>query len=280
MVVHLFGWHEAAGEKKKIFSLPLVTGHFSFGIAEVVIDPFTGEKRFDIEYKQVYAHNNTAIISGSIKWHNYMGDLKRGWMYSIPVSDTIIQVPELEPYDINGWKINPILGFSRMAEIMAAVYRTGAGSGISSVRPDVSCVQDSHYILYGSLMTFEKNIKNSRNIFEWLRGKDPLDKNVVRFFSLDTLVSQLKDRVTILGLARDDWKNNFENPIGTRNPNVAEKTIRTLLSLKSSLPRTGNDNLIFFAANRNYRMWSVLTTMCGGRVDGLKPLAPNSILRR
>jgi predicted Abi (CAAX) family protease len=276
IVVHLFGWNEAAGEKKKL----IVTGHFAFGIAEVVMDPFTGEKRFDIEYKQIYAHNNTAIISGSIKWHNYMGDLKRGWMYTVPVSDTIIQVPELEPYDINGWKINPILGFSRMAEMMAAVYRTGGGSGISSVRPDVSCVQDSHYVLYGSLMTFEKNIKNSRNIFEWLRGKDPLDKDVIRFFSLDTLVSQLKDRITILGLARDDWKNNFENPIGTRNPDVEEKNIRTLLSLKSSFPRTGNDNLIFFAANRNYRMWSVLTTMCGGRVENLKPLAPNSIIIR
>lgn len=131
-----------------------------------------------------------------------------------------------------------------------------------------------------ALMTFEKNIKNSANIFQWLRGKDPLDKNVMRFFSLDTLVSQLKDRITILGLARGDWKNNFENPIGTRNPNVAQKTIRTLLSLKTVFPRDGNDNLIFFAANRNYRMWSVLTAMCGGRVEGLKPLAPNSVTRR
>lgn len=58
------------------------------------------------------------------------------------------------------------------------------------------------------------------------------------------------------------------------------KKRQNALIAKVGFSQIRNDNLIFFVANRNYRMWSVLTTMCGGRVDGLKPLTPNSIIRR
>ncbi len=43
--------------------LNLVTGHFAFGFAEVVKDRFTGEPRWDIEYKQVYGHNREEVVS-------------------------------------------------------------------------------------------------------------------------------------------------------------------------------------------------------------------------
>lgn len=282
LVIHLFGWRNDTASEKKGPSAPfgLVTGHFAFGIATVTADPFTGEKRFDIEYRQIYAHNNSAIVSGTVKWHNYMGSLRRGWMYTIPVSDTMIQIPELEPYDINGWKINPYRGLSRLLEIMAATYRTGGGSGIASVSPAISCVQDSHYALYGALMTFEKTIGGARQTIEWLSTKDALDPEVIRFMSLGMLVKDVKDRITILGLSRNDWKKNFDNPLGTRDPNIAETAVRTLLSLKSVFPRDGNDNLIFMAANRKCRVWSILTTMCGGKADGLTPVAPNSLVNR
>lgn len=280
ILVHLFGWRKntITGESGAQ-ALGLVTGHFAFGVVSVVIDPFTGEKRFDIEYKQIYAHNNTGIIAGTHKWHSYMGDLKRGWMYTIPVSDTVIQLPELLPYDIGGWKINPIKGFSRVTEMMTAVYRTGAGSGASMVRPDVSCVQDSHYALYAALMVFENSILNDPKAAEWLKS-NPNNDSVKRFNSLRSLIQQLKDRTTILGIARSDWRAHFSNPLGTRDPGKAEQVIRALLSIKSVFPRDGNDNLLNLAADRGARMWSLLTAMSGGKVEGLWPIAPTSLVNR
>jgi predicted Abi (CAAX) family protease len=280
IVVHLFGWRKntITGESGSQ-ALGIVTGHFAFGVACVVIDPFTGEKRFDIEYKQVYAHNNSAIISGAHKWHSYMGDLKRGWMYTIPVSDTIIQLPELMPYDIGGWKIDPLKGFSRVTEMMTAVYRTGAGGGVAMVRPDISCVQDSHYALYAALMVFENSILGSPKAAEWIKN-NPQNESVKRFNSLISLTRQLKDRTTILGIARKDWRAHFSNPLGTRDPGKAEQVIRALLSIKSVFPRDGNDNLLNLAADRGVRMWSILTAMSGGKVEGLWPITPTSLINR
>ena len=278
ILVHVFGWRKntITGESGSQ-ALGLVTGHFAFGIATVINDPFTGEKRFDIEYKQVYAHNNTGIISGTHKWHSYMGDLKRGWMYTIPVSDTIVRIPELMPYNINGWRINPIKGFSRVLEMMMAVYRTGAGGGVSGVRPDISCVQDSHYSLYASLMVFENSILSNPAASDWLKN-NPSDPDVQRFNSLRNLTQQIKDRITILGISRSDWRVHFSNPLGTRDPGKAEQVIRALISIKSVFPRDGNDNLLLIAADRNYRMWSILSAMDGGTVEGLWPIAPTSLV--
>lgn len=280
ILVHLFGWRKntVTGESGTQ-ALGIATGHFAFGVASVVIDPFTGEKRFDIEYKQIYAHNNTGIISGTHKWHSYMGDLKRGWMYTIPVSDTVVQLPELMPYDINGWKIDPIKGFSRVTEMMMAVYRTGGGTGASLVRPDVSCVQDSHYALYASLMVFENSVLNVPKAAEWMKN-NPQNDSVRRFESLKSLARQLKDRITILGIARDDWRAHFSNPLGTRDPGKAQQIIRALLSIKSVFPRDGNDNLLHLAAERGCRMWSMLTAMSGGKAEGLWPIAPTSIVNK
>lgn len=279
LLVHVFGWRKDTLTGSTGLPGPqwLTAGHFAFGVATVVRDGFTGEKRFDIEYKQIYAHGDGGIVSGTIQWHNYMGDIKRGWMYTIPVSDTIVQIPAMAPYDFNGWRIDPFRGFSRLTEIMMAVYRTGAGKGISSVTPYVSCVQDSHYALYGSLMTFTEAINADPRVGQWMRSLGANHPDAIRYTDLFRLVEDMKNRITLIGLSRRDWKYNFDNPIGTRDPNVAEQIIRTLLSIKTVFPRDGHDNLMFLAADRQYRMWSVLGAMTGGKIGNLWPLPPNSI---
>jgi predicted Abi (CAAX) family protease len=280
LLVHVFGWRKnlVTGSTDLPGPQCLHAGHFAFGIAEVISDPFTGEKRFDIEYKQIYAHGDGGIVAGTMKWHNYMGDIKRGWMYTVPVSDTMIQIPEMLPYDINGWRIDPLRGFSRLTEIMMAVYRTGGGRGISNVTPYISCVQDSHYALYGSLMTFEKEISSDPRCLQWLSAAGKTDPEALRFKELSGLVKAVKDRITIIGLARHDWKRHFDDPLGTREPWVAAQLVRTLLSLKTVFPRDAHDNIMFLGANRQYRMWSVVSAMCGGSVPELWPLPPNSLV--
>ncbi len=76
VVIHLFGGIGGPIKDERVPILRLVTGHFAYGFAHVVRDPFTDELRFDIEYEQVYAHNVDGIVSGSMKWSSYMGVLE------------------------------------------------------------------------------------------------------------------------------------------------------------------------------------------------------------
>ncbi|HAE40843.1 MAG TPA: hypothetical protein DCG57_19750, partial [Candidatus Riflebacteria bacterium] len=94
MLVHSFGWRKSPAEKNNSgVILGLVTGHFAFGQAEVIECPITGEPRWDIDYFQIYVHNPNHIVSCTQKWHAYMGNLRRGWMYTVPVSDTVVKLP-------------------------------------------------------------------------------------------------------------------------------------------------------------------------------------------
>jgi predicted Abi (CAAX) family protease len=86
--MHLFGG--IGGKKAESTTLATVTGHFAYGSAQVVRDPFTQELQFDLQYQQVYVHNPHGIIGGAITWTNYMGDLQRGWMGTRPAADVLI----------------------------------------------------------------------------------------------------------------------------------------------------------------------------------------------
>ncbi|MEQ9552363.1 MAG: hypothetical protein RIM23_22460 [Coleofasciculus sp. G3-WIS-01] len=56
LILHLFGGIGGEnGDQQTIWAT--VTGHFSFGVAEIIRDPFTDELRWEIVYQQVYAHN-------------------------------------------------------------------------------------------------------------------------------------------------------------------------------------------------------------------------------
>jgi len=254
----------------------LVTGHFAFGMAQVVRCPFTRELRWDLEYRQVYAHNREGVVSGSMKWHAYSGSLKRGWMYTIPISDTVVRIPELEPYDFNGWEVKPWSGLNRQLEQMQSLYRVGAGSGLSSVKQDISCVQDSHAALYSALRTFEETIAKTGKVKEWISGKGPDAAEVKRYLRLLLLVRDIKKSITTFGIAQSNWREFFNQPLGTRNPNKVVALINILLSKRSIFPRKGNDNLLRLAADKGYPMWSILTCQVGGEIPKLVPLAPSS----
>ncbi|HOY67691.1 MAG TPA: hypothetical protein PLP29_12445 [Candidatus Ozemobacteraceae bacterium] len=275
LLVHLFGWRHHPKDKGGVV-LGLVTGHFAFGLATVVRCPFTGEPRFDLEYLQCYAHNRVNIVSGRVKWHDYTGSLRRGWMYTIPVSDTIVRIPELEPYDFGGWVVQPWNGLRRQFEKMHAVYRTGAGSGISTVWPDVSCVQDSHCALYSALRTFEETIATSGRVKAWLNGAGSDKDEVKRYLRLLLLVRHVKKCITTFGLAQGNWREFLRNPLATRDPNAVAMVVNAALSRNSVFPRKGNDHLLHMAADIEYPMWSILACQIGGLIPELTPLAPTS----
>lgn len=278
LLIHLFGWRKLEGSKVGVMDIiNLVTGHFAFGFATVVQDRFTGEPRWDIEYKQVYGHNRDEVVSGSIKWHAYMGNLRRGWMYSIPVADTIIKIPELQPYKINGREIRPMRGLARELEKMMALYRVGAGTGCSMVRPDVSCVQDSHCALYAGLDRLTGEFARRPETREWLKTGSA---DALRFKQLLDLARDIENSITRLGIAQGNWRNFVESPFGTRNPNKVAALINTMISLKTMFPRAAHDHLLSMAAQRKYPMWTILTCQIGGVLPGMTPQKPTSLLHK
>jgi len=276
LLIHLFGWRKTPQHKPGVMDfLNLVTGHFSFGFAEVVRDRFTGEARWDIEYKQVYGHNREEVVSGSMKWHAYMGNLRRGWMYSIPVADTIIKIPELEPYNINGRAIRPMRGLARELEKMMAKYRVGSGSGCSMVRPDVSCVQDSHCALYGALDCLINNIGRHPQVLAWRKAGSA---DAQRFEALTSLGQAVEKRIVSFGTAQGNWQEFVKVPFGTRNPSKVMALVNTMLSIKTVFPRAAYDHLLALSAQRKYPMWTILTCQIGGEIPGLIPQKPTSLI--
>ena len=281
LLIHLFGWRKLEGAPPSkgdqvSAMLDLVTGHFSFGIAEVIKDPFTGEPRWDIEYKQVYGHNREEVVSGSMKWHAYMGNLRRGWMYCLPVSDTIIGIPELQPFTIGNETIDPLRGLSRELERMMALYRVGGGTGCATIRPDVSCVQDSHAALYSGIHILLEKLGEQPAVKQWLQSKGASDPEVQRFNSLKRLGADIEHAITSFSTAQGSWKDFYANPLGTRPPGSANPILNTLLSLNTLFPRGAHDQFLQMAADRGYPMWSILTVQIGGLMPGVIPLKPNT----
>jgi predicted Abi (CAAX) family protease len=118
LLMHLFGGIGGVeGEPTPGWT---ATGHFSFGEARVVRDAFTGRPRLAIRYHQIYATNPNGIVAGSQDWSAYAGSLQRGWIGLRPISDVLVP--------IGGEVLDAI---ALQAEILAARYRSGDGTGVA-----------------------------------------------------------------------------------------------------------------------------------------------------
>ncbi len=170
LLLHLFGGATGAPAMLGVYA-----GHFAFGLAEVVKDPFTGEARFDVEYKQIYAHNRGGVVSGSQQWHAYMGDTNRGYLYDRPVSDALVKLPELFD-ESQGTKPSDVLE-GRLEEMMAR-YRVGHGDGSSQVTAAQNCSQDSSQALYASISDWKKAVADGSMSDDLLSVADDLTRHL------------------------------------------------------------------------------------------------------
>ncbi len=139
LVMHLFGGFQGPGGDPAR-PLGIVGGHFAYGTAQV-----TDDRELDLTYHQVYGQNPDQILSGKVSWEAYMGNLERGWMYTRPVTDMVIDHPALQrTYDFGGG-----LTFSFFEALeqeltrMEARYRVGDGDGVALITPRTNCSQDS-----------------------------------------------------------------------------------------------------------------------------------------
>lgn len=205
LVIHTFGWR--GGKRGNNPPLGIVTGHFAFGFAKLIQDEFTRTLRFDLIYRQVYAHNPQGIIAGAYRWHCYLGSLQRGWMYTLPISDVMVRLPQLTvPYKLKGQIFNPLNLIKQELALMEARYRTGDGNGASIVSPATSCVKDSNQALFAAIRKFQDEVLQDPSIHAWLED-NVSDYHAKRFLALKSLLALVEKQVLFpLGYVPPNWK--------------------------------------------------------------------------
>jgi predicted Abi (CAAX) family protease len=277
--IHLFGG--IGGKKGETNLLGTVTGHFSYFLYEVIRDPLTGELQWAIDYDQVYAQNPQGILSGHQSWANYTGSLARGWLNSRPISDASVKLDLLEDYNFGGVSLSPLTEFQRQLEIMMARYRIGDGTGVSSVTPATSCVQDSNQALYITIAVLRNQFETDPAIATWLKTHAD-DPETLRFQRLGQLGDRLEGVLAPRGVIRTDWRQNAEILAGvTDSPEksfLRENTLaNALLSWRSMLPRVSNDVISEIFLREGATLWFLRTNQVGGLMPEILPLAPTNL---
>jgi len=277
IVIHSFGG--IGGKKGESAPLGIVTGHFAFGVAKVVRDRFTSELRFDIEYKQVYAHNPDGIVAGSSKWQSYMGDLQRGWLGDRPVCDIICKLDCVCcDYDFGGITLSPLTELNQQLDIMMARYRSGDGTGASLVTPATSCVQDSSQAIYATIKKITSEIESNPQIQDWLKTH-PTDEQTQRFHQLVALGESLEKVLIPLGIVRPDWRRNsrlagIDSELKKTFFVGIVNMIKAAISYRTMLPRRTQDEIAKVLLKQGAFLWIIRTNQVGGFDPDIDPIAP------
>ena len=275
LLMHLFGG--IGGEEGEPVAGWTVTGHFSFGEAQVVRDAFTGQPRLALRYHQIYASNPNGIVAGSQDWSAYAGSLQRGWIGLRPFGDVLVP--------IGGAVLDAI---ALQTEIISARYRSGDGSGVAPVTPSTSCVQDSSQALWIAIRQLREPGKAI--------PMSALDRERLRELGMafDHLLKPF-------GQVRGDWAHNASRALaagtgtsartGTTSGTAstaapgsgadlfeASQSLKdALLSWRSILPRTAHD----LFASEFLRVGLPLQVLRSNQIPGanprLEPIAPTAL---
>ena len=276
LVIHLFGG--IGGQKAESLALPgTVTGHFSYGIATVIRDPFTQDLQFEIEYWQVYGHNPNGIISGAIAWANYTGGLQQGWLGTRPISDIVLKLDAVtEDYDFGTVQLSVMDELRQQLHIMMARYRIGDGTGASIVTPAQSCIQDSSQSVYRTIQAIARRVAESPEIQQWLSDQ-PNDPQTSRFQRLVDLGDRLTNELVPVGIVRADWRNNAD-VAGVRSTfETQNNLIAQLLSWRTVMPRVAYDQIANIFLAQGATAWVLKTNQVGGWDSTILPLAPTEL---
>ena len=280
IVIHCFGG--IGGKGGESTPLGIVTGHFAFGVAKVVRDRFTSEQRFDIEYKQVYAHNPDGIVAGSSKWQSYMGDLQRGWLGDRPVCDIICKLDCVCcDYDFDGIILSPLSELNQQLDMMMARYRSGDGTGASLVTPATSCVQDSSHAIYATIKKITAEVEANPEIQDWLKT-NPTAVQTQRFQQLLALGESLEKVLIPLGIVRPDWRKNsrlagIDSELKKSFFSGIANLIKAAISYRTMLPRRTQDEIAKVLLKQGAFLWIIRTNQVGGFDPNIEPIAPTGL---
>jgi predicted Abi (CAAX) family protease len=286
LVIHLFGGR--GGKGGEVPTLGTVTGHFSYGLGTVVREPIANELQWDLRYQQVYATNTHGVISGTNSWAAYMGDLRRGWLGTRPVSDILVRLDVIEDYEFGGVRISPLQELGRQLQVINARYRIGDGGGAAIVTPATSCVQDSNQALFSTIQQVRRTVATNPTIQAWLtsHGQDP---TALRFQRLVGLGDELERQLMPIGIVREDWRSNSEGLAGTQSQGYSFRHTSTkatdnftaaMTSWRTILPRRTQDELSLLFLNHGAQLWILQTNQVGGIDPDIFPIAPTKAFGR
>jgi predicted Abi (CAAX) family protease len=286
LLIHLFGG--IGGNKAEHNPIPgTITGHFAYGLADVVRDRFTQELQFKIRYFQVYSHNPDGIIAGVNSWANYMGNLQRGWLGTRPVADVLIKWDALtQDYDFGGIKLSPMWELQQQLALMMARYRIGDGTGAALVTPALSCIQDSSQAVYRTIKSIEAQINAQPAIQTWLKAH-PDHLQTQRFQQLAQFSKALERDLVPLGMVRSDWRSGLisgslkqaDRLAGIRSDFMRQDSWWTqLLSWRTVLPKVAHDQMTSLFLHHGAALWFLRTNQVGGWDGDIAPLAPTQLL--
>ncbi len=274
LLIHSFGGIGGPGGER--ISGATVTGHFAFGDARVVSDAITGEPRFDLHYHQIYANNPNGIVAGTQDWTAFSGDLQRGWMGSRPISDVVIKLQPFDDLTVDGQELSLLRELAIQAEVLMARYRSGDGTGVSTVTPSTSCVQDSSQALFIAIDRLRRRVEADPGLRGWL-AEHPQESSSLAFLKLASLARSLDGLLTPFGTVRTDWRHNAEVVAGERFMR-GETGLDALLSWRSMLPRRAHDDMAQVFLQHGASLWFLRTNQLAGGDTTIEPLAPTLLL--
>lgn len=250
-------------------------GHFACGIAQVVDEPLSGERCFDIVYHQLLAHNSSGIVAGTHAWSSYMGDRQWGLLGTRPAVDVLIKLDALTvPYTGDGVSAAPLDELARLLETMAARYRIGDGTGRALVGRVSNATRDATTACYSMTRRVQQALSQNMPLEVWMRQNAVQAERLKHLVQFGTVAQP--QRVPF-GTPPREWQP--ADPLaGTRQQ---AETWRDVLqrahTWRTMLPRVASNTLAQAALKQGATAWVLRVNQVGGEQPDISPLAPMSL---
>jgi hypothetical protein len=276
LVLHLFGG--IGGEQREqALAAGFCTGHFAYGLAELVRDPLADEPALELHYRQIYAHNPDGIIAGAQDRWRYLGDRQWGWLGSRPIADILVRFPPLTGcYRVGDREHMPLRGFERQLAAMTARYRLGDGTGATFVGPANNCAQDSNQALFAALQELRLTMRatDPATLRAW-RQQEP--QQAERLEALLRLERSLLRALLPIGRLRSDWRHQ-EYVLGSSlEDRPLENLLRGLGSWRTALPRLACDTVLKVFLRHGASALVLRADQVGGEHAEIEPVAPMTL---
>ncbi|MGV0028887.1 CAAX protease [Phormidesmis priestleyi] len=284
LLLHVYGGI-GGNQKEPAAATPIFFGHFSYGVATVIHDPISDERRFEIQYYQVYSQNIDGLTSGTLHWSRYMGDRQFGWAGNRPVCDILIKfAPFTGRFDINGVQRSatadissrsPLSTMLSQLEAMTARYRIGDGTGGTYAGPANNCAQDSNQALFASIRSLSQAIEANQTLLQSWLTNDPIQAQ--RYQQLLNVKAKLNLKLQPFGSPRADWETNEFNLGSTLEDEPLRNLWTGLGSWRTLLSRKASDTIVQVFLEQGAAVWVLRTNQIGGYDPDIEPITPMTL---
>ncbi|WP_017301861.1 hypothetical protein [Nodosilinea nodulosa] len=272
LILHNYGGIGGNKKEPAAFS-PIFFGHFAYGRAEVVHDPLADERRFEIRYYQVYAHNIDGLIAGTLHWSRYQGDRQRGWLGTRPSCDILVKLDAFNRYyHFDDERRSPLSRMEAHLQAMTARYRIGDGTGGTFVGPSNNCSQDSNQALFASLQSTADSLnRHADALIAWNQAHPDQSAALQQ---LAVFGQDLKGVLQPLGGLRPAWEKNEFNLGSSIEDEPLRNLVMGLGSWRTVFPRKASDTVVHKFLKYGASAWVLRTSQVGGHDPDIEPIAP------